>query len=179
MTSLKITYYKIPTPYMGERRRFHCCINFTSEWANPQNRTRKKAFHSLKAKKTGTLKRQKRREMESEEEDERTESQKNDTTDLISSLPDCLLTHILSLLPTRDSVRTSILSSRWSPLWKLVPVLHLERLRNQDIVSNIWIHRNAAIPLRKFHLHMLQELDLDIYSDPLPNPPLKLHQIGR
>ena len=62
MTSLKITYYKIPTPsysaakkkptpYMGERRRFHCCINFTSEWANPQNRTRKKAFHSLKAKK--------------------------------------------------------------------------------------------------------------------------------
>lgn len=117
--------------------------------------------------------------MESEEEDERIESQKNDTTDFISSLPDCVLTHILSLLPTRDSVRTSILSSRWSPLWKLVPVLHLERLRNQDIVANIWIHRNAAIPLRKFHLHMLQELDLDIYSDPLPNPPLKLHQIGR
>ncbi|XP_030954358.1 FBD-associated F-box protein At5g60610-like isoform X1 [Quercus lobata] len=135
--------------------------------------------------------------MESEEEDGRTESQKNDTTDFISSLSDCVLTHILSLLPTRDSVRTSILSSRWSPLWKLVPVLHLERLRNQDTVSNIWNHRNAAIPLRKFYLHgtsdcntayvdtmlqdtilrgrMLQELDLDIYSHPIPNPPLELH----
>ena len=99
--------------------------------------------------------------MESKEEDERTERQRikrlerqeNGTTNFISNLLDCVLTHILSLLPTRDSVRTSILSSRWSPLWKLVPVLHLERLRYQDTLSNIWIHRNAAIPLRKFHLH--------------------------
>ena len=166
----------------------------------PKIEPEKKAFTHSKQKKTHktqTLKRQKRREMESEEEDERTESQKNGTTDFISNLPDCILTHILSLLPTRDSVRTSILSSRWSPLWKLVPVLHLERLRNRDIVSNIWIHRNAAIPLRKFHLHwtsdcntayvdtmlqdtilrgrMLQELDLYIYSHPIPNPPLELH----
>ncbi|KAF3971880.1 hypothetical protein CMV_004569 [Castanea mollissima] len=130
-----------------------------------------------------------------EEEDVRTESQKNGTTDFISNLPDCVLTHILSLLPTRDSVRTSVLSSRWSSLWKLVPVLHLELLRNQDIVSNIWIHRNPAIPLRKFHLHwssdcntsyvntmiqdtimrgrMLQELNLNTCSH--PNPPLELH----
>ncbi|KAK4582262.1 hypothetical protein RGQ29_025440 [Quercus rubra] len=52
----------------------------------------------------------------------------DDYQDIISSLPNSLLTHILSFLPIRDSVSTSILSSRWRPLWTLVPVLDLNQV---------------------------------------------------
>ncbi|XP_065617899.1 F-box/LRR-repeat protein At4g14103-like [Quercus suber] len=176
------------------------------------------------------MKRQKkRREMESKEEEERRERQRIERAeraekrdllrqqqqqhrnvraerrqkiDFISSLPDCLLTHILSFLPTRDAVLTSILSSRWRTLWTLVPVLDLDQFRISrnlnflDTVSSIWTLRNAAIPLRKFHLHwtsdcdpsyvdtliqhtilhsrVLQDLHLCIYTTD-PNPPLKVH----
>jgi len=95
----------------------------------------------------------------------------DDDKDIISSLPDSLLTHILSFLPIQDSVSTSILSSRWRPLWTLVPVLHLKqlelkkrmfRLGNEnfkfvDIVSRIWTLRNAISnpipPLHKLCIH--------------------------
>ena len=98
-------------------------------------------------------------------------SSADDYKDVISSLPDCLLIHILSFLPTRASVATSILSTRWRSLWKLVPVLDLDqrKLFRQsdtdysgptttksnfsflDAVSNIWTLRNA-IPLSKLRI---------------------------
>ncbi|CAN0909896.1 Putative F-box/LRR-repeat protein At3g28410 [Linum grandiflorum] len=43
--------------------------------------------------------------------------------DRLSDLPDSILHHILSLVDTRSSFRTNVLSRRWTSLWKDVPVL--------------------------------------------------------
>ncbi|XP_017221239.1 F-box/LRR-repeat protein At4g14103 isoform X2 [Daucus carota subsp. sativus] len=45
--------------------------------------------------------------------------------DIISTLPDDLLCCIISLLPSKDAIGTSILSKRWKNLMDFVPVLNL------------------------------------------------------
>ncbi|XP_051191614.1 F-box/LRR-repeat protein 25-like [Lolium perenne] len=45
--------------------------------------------------------------------------------DRISALPDDVLRHLLSFLPSRNSVRTCVLAKRWRTLWKSVPALRI------------------------------------------------------
>ncbi|GER40605.1 FBD-associated F-box protein [Striga asiatica] len=43
----------------------------------------------------------------------------------IGELPDCVLISILTLLPVKDAIRTSVLSKRWTTLYKFVVHLNL------------------------------------------------------
>lgn len=50
----------------------------------------------------------------------------DDRRDVISDLPDRVICHIISFLPTEQAVATSVLSKRWTHLWLSVPTLRLD-----------------------------------------------------
>ncbi|XP_057446555.1 F-box/FBD/LRR-repeat protein At4g00160-like [Lotus japonicus] len=90
--------------------------------------------------------------------------------DLISSLPDSILCHILSFLPTKQAVATSVLSKRWMPLWRSVPTLDFDDYNNHTHIKEDIDRFNqavyAAILSRDLH-HPIHKFRLDSsYSDP-------------
>ncbi|CAL9248523.1 unnamed protein product [Arabidopsis halleri] len=78
--------------------------------------------------------------------------------DRISDLPEALLLQILSLLPVKDVVATSVLSKPWRSLWKLVPKLKFDYENNQsehetysEIVCRLLLSNKAPV-LESLHL---------------------------
>lgn len=66
--------------------------------------------------------------------------------DHIGALPDALLQQVLSLLPSRDAVRTCVLATRWRNLWKSVPSIRINSA--SEIYGN-------PLALNKFVNHLL------------------------
>lgn len=86
--------------------------------------------------------------------------------DRISALPDSLICHILSVLPTKKAVATSILSSRWRPLWTLVPKIDLRdnlRIRKTPVTFTQIAYRFLALhtapSLQNFRLTLFTPCD--------------------
>uniref|UniRef100_A0A1J3EQI3 Putative F-box/FBD/LRR-repeat protein n=1 Tax=Noccaea caerulescens TaxID=107243 RepID=A0A1J3EQI3_NOCCA len=77
--------------------------------------------------------------------------------DRISDLPECLLTQILSYLPTKDSVKTSLLSKRWESVWLRVPGLDLRFYDFPDVQAmesfiDQFLKVNKYSQLQKFEI---------------------------
>ncbi|CAL1412446.1 unnamed protein product [Linum trigynum] len=81
--------------------------------------------------------------------------EKEDGIDKLSNLPDHILISILSLLSIKAAFRSSILSNRWRPLWKSVPVLDFHRNPGEtwpsfrERVVNVLFLRNDDCNLRR------------------------------
>ena len=86
---------------------------------------------------------------------------------VLCELPDSVLCHILSFIPTKYSVRTSILSTRWKSIWASVPNLDFEfeqmsTALKEEYMSNyvgflMFVDRvlslRDSLDIQKFRLH--------------------------
>ncbi|CAA7032712.1 unnamed protein product [Microthlaspi erraticum] len=79
-------------------------------------------------------------------------SQGSQEEDVISQLPDQLISDILYHLHTKEVVTTSLLSTRWRNLWKLVPGLDLDTCKFPNF------NALASFAHRFFSFHMETEI---------------------
>ncbi|XP_045793822.1 F-box/FBD/LRR-repeat protein At4g26340-like [Trifolium pratense] len=82
------------------------------------------------------------------------------TVDRISTLPDSVICHILSFLPTKEAAATTILSKKWNrnPLWLSLLTLDFDQQNFADFASfrhfvySVMLMRNITLPIRSFLL---------------------------
>ncbi|MED6185835.1 hypothetical protein PIB30_060801 [Stylosanthes scabra] len=65
--------------------------------------------------------------------------------DIMSTLPDSLLCHILSFLPTRCAMATSVLARRWRHLWKDLLVLDFDNSKDMPEKSHRFLFFVKAV----------------------------------
>ncbi|KAK2384618.1 FBD-associated F-box protein [Trifolium repens] len=93
--------------------------------------------------------------------------------DRVSSLPDSIICHILSFLPTKDTVATSILSKRWKPLWLSVGTLDFINHNFLDIahlcclIYTVMLSRHNNLPIRSFRFMCCFKSDQPNYINQL------------
>ncbi|XP_019100763.1 PREDICTED: putative F-box/LRR-repeat protein At3g18150 [Camelina sativa] len=72
--------------------------------------------------------------------------------DLISSMPDVILQHILFFVPTKLAIETSVLSKRWRQVWSNISGLSIDDYKNDADAINETLTRYTASKMIKFHL---------------------------
>ncbi|XP_043690772.1 putative F-box/LRR-repeat protein At5g02700 isoform X2 [Telopea speciosissima] len=78
--------------------------------------------------------------------------------DRITNLPEAVLRHIISFLPTEDAMKTSVLSKRWRYLWTCIPVLDFDEyfFSDQKALMDFYM---AVEQQKKAHYYgLLEEL---------------------
>ncbi|CAH8269841.1 unnamed protein product [Arabidopsis lyrata] len=75
-----------------------------------------------------------------------------DGVDFISSLPDVILHHILSSVPTKSAIRTSLLSKRWRYVWSETPSLSIDCRRTDPNSIEKTLAFFSAPKITSFHL---------------------------
>ncbi|KAG7553906.1 F-box-like domain superfamily [Arabidopsis suecica] len=82
----------------------------------------------------------------------RSRSDSIDGVDSISDLPDAVLQHIFSYIPTKFAIRTSVLSRRWRHVWSETPHLSFKWLSVSPESVNKTLASYKASKITSFHL---------------------------
>lgn len=78
-------------------------------------------------------------------------AEEDNVTDRLSSLPDSILCHIMSFLPTTTSVAMMRVSRRWRHLWKDLQIFNFcSRNLDSHSFKRFLLFVNAVLTLRKF-----------------------------
>ncbi|KAK6150468.1 hypothetical protein DH2020_015400 [Rehmannia glutinosa] len=83
-------------------------------------------------------------------------SENNRDEDIISSLPEHILYHILSFLPTKDAIKTSALSKTWNSAWKSFPIIIFDQYSFQDSRKH---HKNLRKSVKDFCKYVQESIN--------------------
>ncbi|TVU26099.1 hypothetical protein EJB05_28629, partial [Eragrostis curvula] len=86
-----------------------------------------------------------------------------DGTDCLSELPDGPLQQVLSFLPSREAVQTSVLARRWGNVWKSVPAVRITDLWSYLSVNHLNTFVNSLLHVRD-QLQPVREVELNSYA---------------
>ncbi|KAG7543876.1 F-box-like domain superfamily [Arabidopsis thaliana x Arabidopsis arenosa] len=98
---------------------------------------------------------------------ESSDKRSGDEVDWVRDLPESLLLHVLLNLPTKDVVKSSVLSSKWRNLWRYVPGLELDCRDFTEFnalvsfINSFLLSFNRETCLTKFKLRCDSGLDGD------------------